>query len=111
MSKYHHTYLLDKRGRPYPVSDLVAWGKGMKAVNRQVAYTTVSKDILETPTIGVSTVFLGLNHQFGEGKPVLYETLIQGGVHDGKITRYSTRKEAKRGHRKAIRLAKEDNFA
>jgi len=50
-------------------------------------------------TVTVSTVFLGIDHNFsGEGPPLLYETMVFGGdLHEG-CNRYSTREEALAGH-------------
>jgi hypothetical protein len=53
----------------------------------------------------VSTVFLGLDHSFGEGPPQLFETMIFGGEHDEYQERYSTWDEAEAGHKKACKLA------
>lgn len=38
----------------------------------------------------VSTVFLGLDHGFLQGAPILFETMIFGGEHDGAQERYRT---------------------
>ena len=46
----------------------------------------------------VSTVFLGLDHQFGDGPPVLWETLVFGGSLDGEMARYTSRAAALAGH-------------
>ncbi len=47
----------------------------------------------------VSTVFLGINHQWKPDElPVLFETMVFGGTHDGFTVRYSTLPEAKIGH-------------
>jgi len=35
----------------------------------------------------VSTVFLGINHQWGEGPPILWETMVFGGPLDRKQDR------------------------
>jgi len=41
--------------------------------------------------VRVSTVFLGLDHSWlGYGKPVLWETMIFGGKHNGFQERYSS---------------------
>lgn len=50
----------------------------------------------------ISTVFLGLDHSFGEGPPLLFETLIFGGPLDGWMWRCSTREQAEEQHRKAV---------
>jgi hypothetical protein len=50
--------------------------------------------------VEVSTVFLGLDHNFsGAGPPVLYETMVFGGDLDHFQQRYPTRGEAAEGHR------------
>ena len=46
----------------------------------------------------VSTVFLGLNHNFDGGKPLLFETLADVGGNDDVVDRYETWKQAERGH-------------
>lgn len=59
----------------------------------------------------VSTVDLGIDHSFGIGKPLYYETMIfkniDGDVHslDYQV-RYSTEEEARIGHQKAIEYIK-----
>jgi hypothetical protein len=53
----------------------------------------------------VSTVFLGLDHNFfGSGPPLLYETLVFGGSMDSEMRRYATRAEALVGHDEVVRL-------
>ena len=54
----------------------------------------------------ISTVFLGLDHNFSGGDPILFETMIFGGPLDGEQWRYSTYAEAERGHKEAVRQAK-----
>lgn len=61
----------------------------------------VSKDELPGGVL-VSTVFLGLDHSFGSGPPILFETMIFGGPHDGYQERYSSWDEAEKGHKKAL---------
>ena len=46
----------------------------------------------------VSTVFLGLDHAFDGGTPLLFETMIFGGEHDEYQERYATWDEAEAGH-------------
>jgi hypothetical protein len=49
--------------------------------------------------IEVSTVFLGMDHNWREsGPPILFETLVFGGPLDGEMDRYCTRAEALDGH-------------
>lgn len=54
--------------------------------------------------VTVSTVFLGFNHQFGRGNPILWETLVfaTGMPFDGEMERYETREEALEGHKAMV---------
>lgn len=93
-----HYYILDANHVALPVFDLYEWGKWFETNDRQVA-----KDIIDGWL--VSTVFLGLDHQFGGGEPLLFETMVfapEGandydfGGHDQD--RYSTYSQAIAGH-------------
>ncbi len=56
--------------------------------------------------VSVSTVFLGLNHRYvGEGDPLVFETMIFGGPHDGSQWRYTTYNAALAGHDQALARA------
>lgn len=48
--------------------------------------------------VHVSTVFLVLDHSFMETGPVLWETMVFGGAHDGAQNRYTSRRQARLGH-------------
>jgi hypothetical protein len=54
----------------------------------------------------VSTVFLGLDHNWGRGEPLLFETMIFGGPLDQDQWRYSTWDEAERGHEEVMTEAR-----
>lgn len=58
---------------------------------KQVAETNVGET-------WVSTVWLGLDHQFGGGPPLIFETMVFGGPLDQEMDRYSTETEAVAGH-------------
>jgi len=54
----------------------------------------------------VSTVFLGIDHGFGEGKPLIFETMVfpkKGDYGDLYYERYSTEEEAIKGHDKIVK--------
>lgn len=53
----------------------------------------------------VSTVWLGLDHGFGYGPPLIFETMIFGGEHDNDTWRYATLDEALEGHQRACLVA------
>lgn len=59
----------------------------------------------------VSTVWLGLDHQYGEGKPLIFETMVfpkKGDYSDEFCERYSTLKEAKAGHKVIVKKFSEE---
>ena len=62
--------------------------------------------LTEIGDIRVSTVFLGIDHNFCGGAPLLFETMIFGGPHDQEMQRYSTWDEAENGHEQMVELAK-----
>jgi hypothetical protein len=91
-------YILDGH-TPKPVDDLMEWARQFEKTNRRVAHTTTKTGA------EVSTIFLGLDHAFGSGKPLLFETMIFGGAQDGYCDRYATWDEAEAGHVRAVQLA------
>ena len=57
--------------------------------------------------VEVSTVWLGLDHNFGfSGPPLIFETMIFGGKHDQEQWRYPNRDAALAGHDQAVALAR-----
>lgn len=51
----------------------------------------------------VSTVWLGLDHSFlRSGPPLIFETMVFGGVLDDEMDRYSTLEEAQEGHARIL---------
>lgn len=95
-------YILDEKTRnPVPAGTVESWWwmeehPECKAIGK----TKISEDV------NVSTVFLGLDHGWGEGPPVLSETMIFGGEHDQDQWRYTTWEEAELGHQRAVALAR-----
>ena len=85
--------------------DLPTWGKFFGNIdNRRVDNTELT---VNGEGVRVSTVFLGIDHSFGDGgPPLLFETMIFGGDHDEYCERHSTWEEAEAGHAKACRIAK-----
>lgn len=81
---------------PVPVQDLITWAVWFETADRTVATTQV------TETIEVSTVFLGLDHQWGVGPPLLFESMVFGMADDDPLAdmqvRYRTWHEAEQGH-------------
>lgn len=77
---------------PILTDDLMEWAQWFETAERHVNDTTIGD-------VRVSTVFLGLDHNFsGEGEPVLFETMIFGGPMTEEQMRYSTWEQAALGH-------------
>lgn len=96
------TYILDEAGEPLPCIGLADWSRMFEDPRRVVAQTVVGQ-------LTVSTVFLGLDHGWGEGPPVLWETMIFD-THwrvagDDYQERYTSRAAALEGHRRAVIFA------
>lgn len=82
--------------------DLLTWAQswGGDRDSRRVAYTDIND------RCHVSTVFLGLNHNFWGGEPLLFETMVFGGPLDGDMNRYSTWDQAEQGHNAIVAAAR-----
>ena len=94
-------YILDENGNPVIEHDLMKWAAWFGTNQRRVAKTDLPDNVL------VSTVFLGLDHNWDDGgAPVLWETMIFGGPKDGYQNRYTSLEDAKNGHNLAVALAK-----
>jgi hypothetical protein len=81
---------------PVEVEDVLEWGAWFETADRHVARDELG------PGLVVSTVFLGLDHRFGDGPPILFETLVFDDYERGDGARYSTWDEAERGHREFV---------
>jgi hypothetical protein len=96
-------YILDDDGEPQPCPDLRTWGRWMETADRTVLKSTHRGVV-------VSTVFLGLDHNFAAaGPPVLWETMIFGGVFDLSQQRYTSAIAALRGHAAALAMVIDDD--
>jgi hypothetical protein len=99
-------YMLDEHGEPVPVDDIEIWGRWWQQANRIVAQD--KDEAAGAAGVMVSTVFLGLDHNFStSGPPVLWETLVFGGPLDGEMDRYTSRAAALAGHQAMCRRVSE----
>jgi hypothetical protein len=89
--------------------DVLTWGRWFQRnQDRFIAKTSLGHETMSdvvrenlgiAPTsCEVSTVFLGVDHSFGEGPPLIFETLVFGGPLDQEMERYSTMEQALAGH-------------
>jgi hypothetical protein len=56
----------------------------------------------------ISTVFLGIDHSFGQGPPMLFETMVFGGALDQEQDRCTTWEEAEAMHAMMCERVRED---
>jgi len=55
----------------------------------------------------ISTVFLGIDHGFREGPPIVFETMVFGGPLDEWQRRYATWDQAVAGHEETLDLVRQ----
>ncbi len=84
------TYTLDGH-EPRPCEDVLEWGRWLETNDRRVALDRIG-------TARVSTVFVGVDHRLWAPPPLLFETMVFGGLLDDEQVRYSTWEEAEAGH-------------
>jgi len=83
-------YILE--GHDPVTCDLDTWARWFAKSDRMVAKTELYGSL-------VSTIFLGVDHNFTlKGPALLFETLVFGGPLDQEMDRYSTWGQAEAGH-------------
>jgi hypothetical protein len=90
-------YVLDADHNPARPASLMAWAEFMGRTPHLV-------DLDELPKCTVSTVFLGIDHNFFGGRPTLFETAVF--FRDGHFSifdRYETWAKAEKGHMRAVK--------
>lgn len=98
-------YRLDADGNPVAEPNTITWGRWFETADRIVAQDTVYIVAQDTVLgVKVSTVFLGLNHNYGPGPPLLWETMTfavdsSRPELDGLQERYETKEAALAGHK------------
>jgi hypothetical protein len=92
-------WILDDDGNPQPCTDLMTWAQWMEHSGKRRILARTPIPTHSGKIVEVSTVFLGLDHRFGDdGPPVLWETLVFVDGDGGEGDRYCTREEAAAGH-------------
>jgi len=95
-----NNYILDENGNPVLEPDLVKWCRWYQTAKRHVADDKIGD-------VRVSTVFLGIDHAFVGGEPILWETMVFGGPLDQEQDRYHTREVAVAGHNAMLQRVQE----
>ena len=91
-------FVLDDNNQPQRASSIEAARFYRLMTQRHVGWDKVGGCV-------VSTVFLCVDHQFGDGPPLLFETMVFVDDHHGAVLgqRYSTWDDAFLGHRAKVR--------
>lgn len=105
-------YRLDENANPVPCKSPMEYHKwhesmppwGVWYQSKTGCGLTVAWDKMPGGQV-VSTVFLGLDHSFAGGRPLLRETMVFADEHSNEdlfVQRYHTYSEAMEGHRKLM---------
>lgn len=78
-----------------PETDLLKWSMWMETNERQIALTRIGGCV-------VSTIFLGIDHNWGRGSPLLFETKVFRGGVSGEDWRCETWDEADKLHKYTV---------
>ncbi len=107
-------YTLDENHDPVPTDDILVWGRFFedRFLDRLVAQETIGSTFL-------STVFLGIDHNWGVGRPILFETMAfpipapgQFASQEAEVVeRWSTWAEAEAGHKMLASSMRHDLMA
>lgn len=89
-----------RKGRELTLEEWALNYDNMTEEARRVGFTQIAADV------SVSTVWLGIDHQFVPGgPPLIFETMIFGGPLDSECWRYTTEEQAVAGHLAAVQRA------
>ena len=91
----------DRQGNPLK---LMEWMKLFDDPKDRMAKKRVTETTLADGK-WISTVWLGLDHSFGAGPPLIFETMVfpaKGDMGDLDCERYSTEAEAQEGHARMV---------
>ena len=93
-------YYILKGRKPLKVDDHKQWKQWLETANRKVRRTELSNGVI------IATEFIGQAECIDDTKPpLLFETMIRGGIYDGTVQQFTTWEHAEEGHEKAVRLA------
>lgn len=95
LSRYY-----DKEGKP--IKDVIEWGK----LFEDFSYKVIKQETLPNG-LWISTVWLGLNHNWAPNGPIhIFESMVFSRIdrlEEQDMERYSTLEQAKAGHLKLVK--------
>ena len=96
----HYRLNPDHSVEPFEIkseADLIEWARGLGRKDWRVGYDKIA------PGISVSTIFLGLDHNFRmHGPPLLFETMVFTDYGGEEMWRWSTWDEAAAAHQRIV---------
>jgi len=97
-------YYILRGHEPVEVATTLEWGRFMEQSElRIVAQDRVGRYL-------VSTVFLGMDHNWGEGPPLFFETMVFTNTEGNDCWRFSTWEQAEEWHHAVVRrLIRKEN--
>jgi hypothetical protein len=104
------SHFYDRHGMPI---SLERWAELFNDLKNRVVASDYINDIW------ISTVWLGLDHRWGPGPPLIFETMVfnsgvhnfQSRWHDIEMRRYTTEADAIEGHLRILELVRVLEFA
>lgn len=87
---------------PVPTDDIREWGR---LFDETPGGRAVGKD--NVGDVFISTVFIGMDMGYGEGPPILFETMVFRGEFDSDQWRYATWDEAEAGHARVVEMVRQ----
>lgn len=95
-----NTYILGSNNEvvPVPFDKWIEWEK--KNPDRRII--SRNRVFIGDEEILVSTVFLGLDHSRNGGPPLVFETMVFGGINSDWQDRYTNYRDACEGHLKVL---------
>lgn len=95
-----HSYILNDLGEPIVEPDIKEWATWFETAERHVADDRLT---IAGEEVRVSTVFLGIDHAWGEPIPVLWETMVFGGPMNQEMDRCGgSREQAEAMHARML---------
>ncbi len=94
-------WVLDKGGEPKQAKNLHEWGRFLNTdLSRVVKQEMVGR-------VRVSTIFLSLDHNWGDGPPILWETMVFGGkFHEFQKRCSGGREQAEAMHAETVAMVR-----
>ena len=95
---------------PEAVSPFYDWDGSPLTTEQWAEKFELGKNHVANDLVGesrISTVWLGLDHSFFDGPPLIFETMVFGGKHDMFQKRYCTEEQAKEGHARVVAMCRE----